>query len=137
MLTLENAIKEIETQATAKAVQKDRVIKEIKLNQYVRQGDIYIVAVPKNHAHGGIIEDHQLAQGTTKGSRHVAESSVTVFAGTTAPKVCNGNPFLGPFIESDKEFRISHPEHAHVIMPAGCYQIVHQMDPIRQQRALD
>ena len=137
--SLIETIESIEAKATTMKVNTDRVIPAgaFAIGKHVRQGDIYIVRVADDHAHGGPIENRQLAQGTSKGSRHIAEPPATVYEGTTQPAKAMGTVFLGPCVQSDAEFRISHPEHSDVIVPAGTYQIVHQMDARTQKRVQD
>jgi len=116
---------------------RERRFKSIPVGKCVRQGDIYIVRVKDNHPHGGIRESHQLAFGTSKGSRHIADRNFVVYEGTTLPKGVAAGTFLGPCIQTDCEATIEHPEHAWAIIPAGTYQILHQTDLQTRQRALD
>lgn len=117
-------------------IQDERFIKKIAIGKVVRQGDIYIHCVGFEHKSGDLLKSNQLAQGTSKGSRHVAESPAQCYNGTTLPSYCN-NAFLGPLIKSGQRFIISHPEHAHISLPAGCYQITHQMDARTLERVRD
>ena len=136
-MTAEQAITHITEQATFRAKGHDRKV-SLTIGEHVRQGDIYIVRVPDNHAHGEETKDRQLAQGESRGSRHIAEAPAKVYAGTTAPShALNSRLFLGPCVQSDAEFMISHPEHANVILTAGTYQIVHQMDALTLKRVQD
>ena len=114
-----------------------RIITHIEIGQIVRQGDIYINRVDDNHTHGYELSTKQLAEGTTNGSRHIVENHVICYLGTTRPEYYNEKAFLGPCIKSDKEFIISHPEHANVKLPAGTYQITHQLDARTLQRVRD
>lgn len=135
--TLDQTIKQITDNAMTKKVAEERVIAEFPIGKIARQGDIYICRVADDHVHGGPLESRQLAQGTSKGSRHIAEMPATVYEGTTAPPQAIATPFLGPCVQSDVEFRISHPEHSDVIVPAGTYQITHQMDARTLRRVQD
>lgn len=114
-----------------------RHIEEMKIGQIVRQGDIYITMVDESHAHGGICESHQLAMGTSKGSRHMADQNFMVHKGTKLPEGFLEGTFIGPFIKSEVRAQITHPEHSWVSLPAGCYQVTHQTDLKTRQRALD
>ena len=126
-------------QAASLAQNETRFLSKIESGQIVRQGDIYIHPVEATHKHGDLLKSNQLAEGNTKGSRHVAEgSSVKCYQGTALPSYFKGNTwFMGPMVESPERFTITHPEHAHVSLPAGCYQISHQMDAASQQRVQD
>lgn len=128
---------EIERLAKANAKPEIRFIKEIAVGCVVRQGDIYIHAVEATHAHGDKLKDRQLALGNTQGSRHIAEAPATIYAGTTIPEWCDRRTFLGPLVKSKKRFVVTHPEHAHVSLPAGEYQITHQMDARTMDRVVD
>lgn len=127
----------IEREGREKAVHEMRHIKSLEVGQVMRQGDIYIHAVNPKHPCGKKLKSRQLAIGETQGSRHVAESPCTVFEGTTLPEWCREGTFLGPLVKSGKRFTVSHPEHAHVSLPAGCFQITHQMDAASRQRVQD
>ena len=136
-MTAVQAIQHITEQATFKAKGDDRRV-SLTVGKHVRQGDIYICRVSDTHAHGEEIKDRQLAQGESRGSRHIAEAPAKVYAGTSAPaNALNARAFLGPCIVSDSPFMISHPEHANVILTAGTYQIVHQMDAMTLKRVQD
>lgn len=128
---------EIARLAKTNAQPEMRRIKKMDIGQVVRQGDIYIHAVSSYHSCGRKLKSRQLAVGQTRGARHVAEPPSTCYAGTTLPDYCDARTFLGPFIKSNKRFSITHPEHAHVSLPAGTYQVTHQMDARTLQRVQD
>jgi len=134
---VEKIIETLTTKAKELAVSDVRIIKTINVGESVRQGDIYIHCVDKDHAHGKVIQKRQLAIGESKGSRHILEGeNVTVFEGTTQPEWCT-NSLLGPCIALNERSLISHPEHSNVEMPAGLYQITHQMDARTLERVKD
>lgn len=120
------------TESSQKAVKAPRVVKKHVVGKHVRQGDLYIVCVNRKHEHGPLSDTNQLATGDTQGSRHYAESPAVCYVGTTAPQAAiEGRlaTLLGPYVESSEPFVISHPEHAHIHLPPGAYQIMHQLDP--------
>lgn len=131
----------IEREAVEKAVPELRFVGSIDLLQHVRQGDIYIHRVADDHPHGKRAESNQLAVGDTQGARHVAESTASVYVGTALPPLPEIDPqrlpLLGPCIVADDRFTITHPEHAHVSLPAGVYQVTHQMDARTFDRVRD
>jgi len=135
--TVIEAHEEIERLAKEKAVLEVRRIEGIEIGKVVRQGDIYIHRVDEKHARGNRLKSRQLALGNTMGSRHIAEPPAKVFEGTTLPGWCDRRTFLGPLVESKKRFTVTHPEHAHVDLPPGCYQITHQMDARTMERVKD
>jgi hypothetical protein len=113
-----------------------RHIDAIKPGQVVRQGDIYIHCVKDDHAAGKETKDRQLALGNTQGSRHIIEGDCKVFEGTTPPDYAP-RALLGPLVRLFKRATVTHPEHAHVSLPAGTYQITHQMDARTLERVRD
>lgn len=128
---------EIERLAKATAKPEVRFIVRINVGCVVRQGDIYIHAVTLTHVHGSRVQNRQLALGNTIGSRHIAEAPAEVYAGTTLPDWCDQRTFLGPLVKSETRFVVTHHEHAHVSLPAGTYQVTHQMDVRTMQRVQD
>lgn len=123
-----STLERIEREAVANKVAETRTIHSLAVGKVVRQGDIYVHRVDAKHAHGRALTDRQLAVGVTQGSRHVAESPAKVFEGMTAPEWCQPGALLGPCVVSRKRFTISHPEHAHLSLPAGTWQVTHQRD---------
>lgn len=131
------AHEEIERLAKENARQEVREVKVIAIGGVVRQGDIYLHRVADKHPRGKARKSRQLALGNTMGSRHVAAAPAKVFEGTAKPDWCEARTFLGPCIVSDKPFTVTHPEHAHVELPAGTYQVTHQMDARTMERVRD
>lgn len=89
-----------------------------------RQGDIYIVK--RDELPTGLELDEtctlQLAPGTTKGSRHIIDSSdgVEVFNRT------NANALQGPFLRLSEQRTVTHPEHGNIVCSPGIYEITYQ-----------
>ena len=120
--------------ASFNPLRETRVIDEIGVGQWCRQGDLYVERV--GEAGGGTLTaNRQLAPGTTQGSRHTVDASVKVYSATDAR--VRDNRLLGPVVESDTRFTISHPEHAEFSLPAGIYQISYQVDWKTQERVKD
>lgn len=108
-----------------------------EVGQVARQGDIYIARVAGDHRFGKPCGT-KLAMGNTQGSRHVAEGDVRCFEGTHAPSWCEAGTFLGPFISVGAGGGVvTHPEHAHIALGEGCYQVTHQMDAATRDRVVD
>lgn len=135
-MTAEEAIAHVEGEARKRAVHEVRVFVKVAPGEIIRQGDVYIHRVPDGHAKGAERTDRQLAIGTSRGSRHVAELPSVVYEGVTAPPGCRST-LLGPRIVSGERFVVTHPEHAHVSLPAGHYQVTHQMDARTMRRVED
>jgi hypothetical protein len=127
----------IERLAEENKVAEVRRIEKMKEGQVVRQGDIYIHCVAEDHKRGDQVGNRQLAMGDSMGSRHVAEAPARIFRGVRVPSWCGSNTFLGPVVVSEDRFVITHPEHAHVDLPAGTYQITHQLDARSAERVKD
>lgn len=112
--------------------------KDFKIGTHGRHGDIYIHRVNKDHKHGEITKNRQLAFGNSLGSRHIVEGDkVKLYRGTTPPDYAESDTFLGQFIHASDEFVITHPKHANIILPKGYYQITHQVDAITKKRVTD
>lgn len=125
-------------QRSAKKMQEMRECPEMKVGQFARQGDIYIERISSISKEGKEVKSHQLAPGTSKGSRHVvqAEQGVKIFQ--SAPNLGARALFqVGPAIEAACDFVISHPEHAWMKMKKGLYQIWYQLDFHRKERVKD
>ncbi len=100
-----------------------RVVAEIAIDQAVRQGDIYITRIASVPKDARVINDRQLAPGTSQGSRHVVSGAVTVVA-----RINEQSPLQGPFLKSSTDFIVEHPEHGHIQLPAGDYSCTYQRD---------
>lgn len=124
-----------EIQKTAKKNIKKLVhIKSMEINEFARQGDVYIRKI-KEITGTEKLTNYQLAPGNTKGSRHIVQNKVLIVKGYVGKEM--PDDAKGPQIKSDKELRVNHPEHADFILPAGCYQVSYQYDWARQSRVRD
>lgn len=97
----------------------------------LRQGDIYIWRLPALPKGCTQRADRQLALGQSVGSRHVAEAGPVLY---DLPEKAR-HPLLGPVIEAPERFTVTHPEHAHLSLPSGTYQVGYQLD-MRTRRAV-
>lgn len=135
-MTAEQTLDAIE-EGAKQNVQEVRRIERMETNkEWIRQGDVYIYAVPDEHPHGAKAKSKQLAIGNTQGSRHMAPDHAEVYEGTTRPE---GAPtgLLGPLFKLFKRGTVTHPEHAWHDLPKGTYQVVHQLDAITLGRVQD
>lgn len=115
-----------------------RIVDKFEVGKVAMQGDIYLHMVPANHKHGERTTSNQLAIGTGMGSRHCAEGEeIEIYEGTTAPEWADPGIFLGNCIVAKSPLKITHPEHAHHLLPPGTYQVTHQMDLRTRQRVLE
>lgn len=115
-----------------------RVITDIKVGEFARQGDVYVERIAATTKGWNATTNRQLAPGTSPGSRHVVTKGPTLFVSPTAnpqDRTRGGVRLLGPQIHADKAFTIEHPEHAHLCLPPGDFQVSYQLD-FNQQRAV-
>jgi len=125
---------------TAKVRPEVRHISKMTIGQAVRQGDCYIVRISMTHKPGMPRKDFQLAPGTSRGSRHIATGEkIEVFEASAIPRRSgiNSRALLGPVMVAKSRCLVTHPEHAHVDLPPGAYQILYQMDMQTQERVQD
>lgn len=91
---------------------------------HLRQGDILIWRIPSVPEGSVRRAHHQLALGTSAGSRHLIGPKARVY---DLPEKLR-HRLLGPVIELDEREVGTHPEHAHYSLPPGCYQVGYQQD---------
>lgn len=132
-------LKQVEETAETHKVAEERDARMMPVGRVFRQGDLYIHRVTENFPHGPFTPNRQLVDGTSKGSRHVAELPAKCYLGVKHPtsQMLNRSQAIGPLIHSEEEFVISHPEHSDVRLSGGWYQITHQMDPNTLIRVMD
>jgi hypothetical protein len=140
--TIRDAVGAVEGAQADAAV---RVVRRLEIGQVVQQGDVYLHRVAASHPPGRQlgVGSVQIALGTGNGARHMAEGAVRVFAGVRlpegvkAPMDVRPEEILGPVIVADESWRLTHPEHPHHRLPAGCYQVTYQYDPQTMRRVQD
>jgi len=113
-----------------------------------QQGDVYIIKV-KKHAdlykicpklrgwkaaipQGLITKERQVAPGSSIGSRHIVEGSVTMYAPHQ-----KAMEFEGPTLVAKEEWTLAHPEHANHTFGPGTYVFVFQEDIKTSRRVSD
>ena len=121
--------------AAKKADATVRNIRTFPVGKHVRQGDVYLCRVEDGAKFGKERGTRQVAVGTTVGSRHVAEGRLTVYESVGFQRF--EPQFVGPVVVAEERWTLTHPEHAHVSLPAGCYQITHQTDARTMSRVQD
>ena len=143
MESIEKIIEQTVQTATENKDSQTRIVKvlnpESKLNkngemEAIRQGDIYITrldGMPQgNHK---LFGSRQLAEGNTKGSRHVIreQSDVKIYS----PEGMNindagdfvGSVLQGPVIDAPNGFYLEHPDHGDIDMrQGGVFRITYQ-----------
>lgn len=115
-----------------------RQIAALKVGEFARQGDVYVERIAKVNSDWKATTNRQLAPGTSPGSRHVVTHGPVLFVSPEAsPRetTSRGVRLLGPQISAAEAFTVEHPEHAHLCLPPGDYQVSYQLD-FNQQRAV-
>lgn len=134
----ENIVQHTES-VEATELQEVRFVDKMEVGEFARQGDIYIVRISGVDNSRPLAKTRQLAAGNSQGSRHILEGAAEVFAPLSSQPIRTqfGEHFEGPSFKCDAHVTVTHPEHAHISLPPGCYQILHQMDLQTKQRVID
>lgn len=85
------------------------------LGDVVRQGDLYLVCIDKLPS-GKKIEDRQLAEGNTQGSRHVVQGDVSIVTPDSAHPGID-RVLCGPAFHCNEAAEVTHPEHGNKVLP--------------------
>jgi hypothetical protein len=137
MSAISEKIEELIKAATANAVAETRDDRAIQVGEVAQQGDVYVVRVADDHARGLEIMDRQVAEGDTQGSRHIVGNGPKLFRGTNIPSGVKQRALLGPVVVATTDWNLEHPEHPWHTLPAGTYQVLHQMDAITGRAVRD
>lgn len=124
MTNVQELIEKIESEAKL-SPRELRFVRTLPKDRHVRQGDIFlwrIKEVPKGCTPRA---EHQLALGTTQGSRHVIGPKAKLY---DLP-VSKRHSLLGPVIVLNEREEGTHPEHAHFSIPSCIVQVGYQLDP--------
>lgn len=121
-----------------------RVCRRIEPGVRVHQGDIYVHRVADDYPRAELWGSRQVAVGSTIGQRHVAEGPVEVFhsAGPADSLLTSFNEqqrqaCTGPVVVATDTWTLTHPEHAHHVLPAGTYVVTYQWSEALQRRVED
>lgn len=141
----DKALEAIKQVQQAPADENLRITRRIEIGHCIQQGDIYVHRVDDTHRRGKRIGTGmvQIALGTGNGARHVADGAVEVYEGVQLPSWVSppmdveAKEITGPVIVAGKSFLITHPEHPHHQLPAGCYQTTYQYDVRTMRRVVD
>jgi len=101
-------------------------------NACLRQGDVVLHQMEPTELQGlKPTKERQLAPGTSKGSRHILEGDVNVFA------YAGTDPLEGPrFLVGPGGATVTHPEHRHYMFHAGaCGRVRYEQDLDAAERA--
>lgn len=121
--------------------QDTRFVEALELGEFARQGDLYIVRIDGfAMVDYNETENRQLAAGTTQGSRHILTGEANIYhpkvEGKPVPQKI-GYRLNGPVFVAENFVTVEHPEHAHISLPAGTYQICHQVDVRTMKKVVD
>ena len=127
MATKQMDAKTVHEKIADRASKSDKRTRKPKFPQngnWVRQGDIYVIRQDGAAKGLKLTKERQLATGTSQGSRHVVVGDKIKVYGRE-----NRDGFTGPVIEvCAGTATVTHPEHAHVELPVGVYEVRHQED---------
>lgn len=117
-----------------------RDARNLEIGRFTRQGDVYLhrMPTPKRMATNPTGE-RQVAVGTTVGARHIVEGDVRVYREDVG-RLPNWTDriLLGPVLMVGPELAtLTHPEHAHVTLGEGCWQVSYQLDWQTQRAVMD
>lgn len=141
MKTATEAFREVSAAAKIEIteLQETRFIDSMEIGEWVRQGDIYLEKI-ESKPFGCLSKTQmQLAPGKSQGSRHILQSG-NVYAHPKEGQIEMREALhycYGPVIESKEHLLVTHPEHAHISLPPGCYQVSYQVDTQQMKRVAD
>jgi hypothetical protein len=143
-LTAEQAIERIYKAVASPEVRDAR---SIQIGQVMHQGDVYLHWMPLDWPRGKLLGTKQIAVGDTIGSRHiVVGGGFEVYEGVQMPewvtfdrlpqelreRLLDSKALLGPVVVLTAPLEtgegLTHPEHAHHLMPCGVAQVTYQLD---------
>ena len=148
IMQTQEAISMVNRQAEALFLPETRFVDAMNLSEYARQGDIYLAKIDALPPGCKLIQNRQLAPGTTQGSRHIAGEITKVYShpqqgeieqvtAVIDGKTIAGGRAIGPVIVQEEFDVTEHPQHAHVSLPPGIYQVYGQIDPNTLRRVQD
>ena len=146
-------VSELHEQLTKAGEGQAQEIRRHKAGSTGHQGDCYVHAIKKRPEAWDIEttdQTRQVAVGQGEGSNHRASGKVRIFwpkntdiAAEQSPvQIFKNEPAarrvcLGPIIEAEEEWTLTHPKHAHHTFPAGIYQVTFQLDRRTMRRVQD
>lgn len=139
MITASEAYRQVAEATESTELQDTRFLDTIEVGEFARQGDLYIERIKTMPKGCKLTTDKQLAPGTTQGSRHVVEGAEVMRHPQQGQIERRGAKHYcyGPVIEAKDYATVTHPEHAHISIPAGIYQISYQVDTQQMRRVAD
>lgn len=99
----------------------------------VRQGDILIWAIKEVPVGAVRRQSHQLALGDTLGSRHLAPPEAEVYDLPENMRQVG----LNAIFRLRERGTVTHPQHAHISLPSGCYMAGSEIDPKTRRAVQD
>lgn len=116
------------------------------LGDVVRQGDLYLICIDKIPDGPDRIKtnDTKLAPGSTQGSRHILSGDCDIYSNiphalypssliTSMDRI-----FTGPAFHCRSTVTVTHPEHAHIVLPENTiWQVVYQKVHAEEERRVN
>ena len=119
-------IEKVQQEAQLRAKRETERYGTLSIGDWHAQGDVMFLRLESVPAGSKLVKNPQpqLAPGNSRGSRHIvkAEDMTHLKFYTIAKKT----PLDGPVVEADAHWEVTHPDHGHVIMPKGIYQLRYQ-----------
>jgi hypothetical protein len=116
----------------------------LKLGEAVRQGDVYLARIEMPRVKGVALVTRQIVEGMTLGSRHIVSGDALLHRhanpASLAPKWVDPERalFLPLVIAGKAGATLTHPEHAHVLLPpSSAWLCWSQLDAQTMQRVQD
>lgn len=137
--TLSGALDQI-GQAASSADCDKRIVDDLPVGAFVRQGDVYLEKIQEKPRGLTPWGGRQVVEGATLGSRHVLSPNARAYRCPNHDRPVQrqgGTAYVGPVVECDERFLLTHPEHAEFDLPPGVYQVWYQSDPQAQARVAD
>lgn len=138
-VTAEKALSKVQRRAERIRNDEIAVVGTVSKGDVIRQGDLYLVALPELPAARTKTCERQLAPGSTQGSQHVLKGECEVFsanqndvmsliAEALRPAATElYAELIGPVFRTLGETTVTHPEHGDRVLPAGeCFAVVYQ-----------
>ena len=119
-------IQRVQQEAKLRAKRATERYGTLSIGDWHAQGDVMFKRIEKVPEGSELVKNpkSQLAPGNTRGSRHIVmDEHMAHLKFYTIPKK---TPLDGPVVEADAQWEVTHPDHGHVIMPKGIYQIRYQ-----------
>jgi hypothetical protein len=118
-------LEEIQSEAQRRAKRETQAYGTLAPGDWHAQGDVMFLKL------GSLPPDAepckaraQLAPGNTRGSRHIIVPAD--LAKVAFHKAKDADALTGPILDVKEKVEVTHPDHGHVVLPPGTYQVRYQ-----------